>query len=45
MVDQVLASQRSRWVLVVCLPVTLLYGPVGILLFAAAQAMSMRRSA
>lgn len=45
MIAQVLAAQRSRRGLLLCLPATFLYGPVGFLLVMAAHARSIRRFA
>lgn len=33
MVDDVQARQRSRWILLPCLPLTFLFGPAGLLLY------------
>ncbi|MES2949540.1 MAG: ABA4-like family protein [Pseudomonadota bacterium] len=33
MVDDVLTQQRSRWLLLPCLPLTFLFGPAGLLLY------------
>jgi len=33
MVDDVLAKQRNRWLLLPCLPLTFLFGPAGLLLY------------
>lgn len=40
MIDDILISKRSRWPLLPCLPLTFMYGPVGLLLYFSLRAWS-----